>query len=710
MKHLLVSIVILTLAMLPAKLSAGPLERLVERMIPQARQQILFVLEPSPNKRNYFEISENKGKIRIRGNSPVNMACGLNWYLKYYGQPALSWEGRQIRLTQKLPMPQNLIRKETPLPHSFYMDWPVYGYTTAFWDWTDWEAAIDRMALNGVTMPLALVGIENVWINTLRHFNYTEEEARATLAAPPFTYWTCNGLIGQLRGMMPKEWTKRQKKLQRRIVRQMRAYGMTPVFQAFTGIVPANLKEKYPHANLYLQEDSEKNTRTAILDSTDPLFKEMAEVWYKEYEKLYGKTCYFYSDFIGYGINPENLNPAVTAENIQKALMEHDPLNVWIFQAKTDFSHQEMLAGLKKQNTLIIDPHADCAATWEKTHSFNNFPWLWAHITNRNGNTGLYGQLDAIATETIRARQEAASSSHIKGIGAVPSGLGSNSVAFDLAWEMRWHEESPDISEWLYDYVNYRYGRNDERLQKAWTLFYQTIYSSRNGTCRPPESCICARPGLDVDRVTSDGSFQIHYDTAKFEEGVRLFASARDSLQGCDAYEYDLTDLVRQMMSNKAYILYTRIRNSFDQGEKDSLKLRTDQFLELLLLQDRLLSCRKEFCLSELIDQARNSVKSPAAKNQMEQNARIILTTWDNQNNERNDLGHREWSGLIRDYYYPRWQLFFNWLNRRATGQHIVAPNFSSLEKSWTESHEQSPLTKTDFYKTVDACLDFTLL
>ena len=174
MKHKIVAIMLLVLTLLPSNLSAGPLERMVERLIPQARQQILFVQEISPSKRNYFEISESSGKIRIRGNSPVNMACGLNWYLKHYGQPVITWKGKQIQLTGKLPMPQNLIRKETPLPHSFYLDQRAFGYTTAFWDWTDWEAEIDRMALNGITMPLALVGTECVWINTLKHLETGE--------------------------------------------------------------------------------------------------------------------------------------------------------------------------------------------------------------------------------------------------------------------------------------------------------------------------------------------------------------------------------------------------------------------------------------------------------------------------------------------------------------------------------------------------------
>ena len=39
----------------------------------------------------------------------------------------------------------------------------VLSYTMAFWQWSDWERHIDWMALNGINMPLAFTGQEEIW-------------------------------------------------------------------------------------------------------------------------------------------------------------------------------------------------------------------------------------------------------------------------------------------------------------------------------------------------------------------------------------------------------------------------------------------------------------------------------------------------------------------------------------------------------------------
>ena len=43
-----------------------------------------FVLSPSENGKDYYEISDEDGKIRIVGNEGVSLTAGLNHYLKYY--------------------------------------------------------------------------------------------------------------------------------------------------------------------------------------------------------------------------------------------------------------------------------------------------------------------------------------------------------------------------------------------------------------------------------------------------------------------------------------------------------------------------------------------------------------------------------------------------------------------------------------------------
>ena len=39
----------------------------------------------------------------------------------------------------------------------------TFGYTYAFWGWSQWERHIDWMALNGINLPLAFTAQEAIW-------------------------------------------------------------------------------------------------------------------------------------------------------------------------------------------------------------------------------------------------------------------------------------------------------------------------------------------------------------------------------------------------------------------------------------------------------------------------------------------------------------------------------------------------------------------
>ena len=53
----------------------------------------------------------------------------------------------------------------------------TFGYFIAFWDWERWEKEIDFFALNEINMPLAIVGIETVWYDTLKTVGFSSEDA-----------------------------------------------------------------------------------------------------------------------------------------------------------------------------------------------------------------------------------------------------------------------------------------------------------------------------------------------------------------------------------------------------------------------------------------------------------------------------------------------------------------------------------------------------
>ena len=86
--------------------------------------------------------------------------------------------------------------------------------------------------------------------------------------------------MGNLRGWggpLPSLWHTNQLQLQHKILTQMRAFGMTPVFPGFAGHVPEGLTRVFPKANVSrLGTWGHFNSTyccTYLLDPTDRLFK-----------------------------------------------------------------------------------------------------------------------------------------------------------------------------------------------------------------------------------------------------------------------------------------------------------------------------------------------------------------------------------------------------------------------------------------------------
>ncbi|WP_255577446.1 alpha-N-acetylglucosaminidase C-terminal domain-containing protein [Elizabethkingia sp. JS20170427COW] len=72
---------------------------------------------------------------------------------------------------------------------------------------------------------------------------------------------------------------------------------------------------------------------------------------------------------------------------------------------------------------------------------------------------------------------------------------------------MAWYSEKPSLEDWIQGYIEYRYGKKNEKLNEAWKILLKTAYSSpeiyQEG---PSESIFCARPSMDVNPVSSWGN------------------------------------------------------------------------------------------------------------------------------------------------------------------------------------------------------------
>ena len=162
-------LVILLVVGLSTYLSANPVNGLLERIDKGASKK--FVIELNKGADDFFELDQKGSKVVVRGNNYVNIATGINWYLKYYAGIQLSWNGMQASLPVVLPPVTRKERHETSLSLRYDFNYCTYSYTMAFWDWERWEKEIDWMALHGINLPLAAVGQECIWFNIFQRRN-----------------------------------------------------------------------------------------------------------------------------------------------------------------------------------------------------------------------------------------------------------------------------------------------------------------------------------------------------------------------------------------------------------------------------------------------------------------------------------------------------------------------------------------------------------
>lgn len=669
---------------------ANPVKQMLERFQKGLSSRFEIEVSSYSDQNDYFELYGGGRKVTVRGNNYVSVAFGINWYLKYYCHAHVSFCEDQL---PNLPvdLPQVKERHTTKLSDNFYMNYCTFSYTTAFWDWKRWEREIDLMAMSGINMPMAMVGAEVVWRNTLLKFGYTLSEVKEFLCGPAYLGWLLMGNLENISGPLPDEWFNEQIALQKKIVARMREYGMRPVFQGFFGMVPSSLKEKFPEVRLIEQGLWNSLQRPPILDPTDPLFEQMAKVWYVEYEKLYGKADLFGGDLFHEGGKTGSIDVTDAARRVQAAMKQYNPDATWVIQAWLGNPRKELLEGLDRKNTLIVDLAAEFWDNWQKRKGFDGFSWLWSHISNYGGNIGLHGRLDVIATAPVDAQKDLAASPSMKGTSSTPEGIEVNPVVFDLLNEMRWRSKHLDLDVWLKEYAARRYGAEDENLKEAWIIFHHTAYGTYSGHRRPSESVFCAPPSLKRDKITASAWSQcrIFYDPQLFAQGVGLFLQSADRLKQVSTYRYDVVDFVRQYLANLGREAYYSLVDAYREKSMEQLDYWSKRFLSLIEDQDALLSTHERFFVGYWLNMARSKSQYPELQDLYEHNARMLIGTWTEELSPVRDYAHKEWGGMLRDYYLPRWTNYIAYLKGTLEGQILTIPDSFQAERRWVNAHNK---------------------
>ena len=715
---------------------ANPADDLLNRIDKGAAAKFKTVLVKSD--KDFFEIDQARtrkgnstsaasksatGKnnpIIIRGNSWVNIAVGINWYLKHHAGIHISWNNMNVKLPAVLPIVKQKERHETDLKLRYNFNYCTFSYTMAFWDWNRWQKEIDWMALHGINMPLAAVGTESVWRNMLLKLGYSEEEVGKFIAGPAFlAWWEMNNLEGW-GGPLPLGWYKQQEALQKKILARMKEMGMKPVLPGYCGMVPHDAKQKL---GLNVTDAGRWNSyqRPANLSPTDSRFAEIADLYYKELTRLYGKSDYYSMDPFHESGNDAAVDYGKAGEALMSAMKRANPHAIWVVQGWNENPRPQMIANLKVGDLLVLDLFSEsrqnfkdfCTgentsgtgkkdfSTSKKEGIYGKHQWLFCLLENFGGNVGLHGRMDQLLNNFYLAtgkkdtpKQENSSlltlHSSLKGWGFTMEGSENNPVMFELMSELPWRAEKITKEDWIREYCYARYGVHDATIEKAWILLAQSIYNCPKGNIQQGthESIFCARPSLNSYQVSTWSLMSNYYDPEDTRQAAILLTSVAEKYRGNNNFEYDLVDICRQALADQGRKQYLKTMADYKSFSRQEFKKDSDCFLKMILLQDKLLGTRQEFRLGHWIEEARNLGKTAEEKDLYEWNARVQITTWGNRicadNGGLHDYGHKEWQGLLKDFYYLRWSTFMKSLASQLSLQDTPRIDWYGLEESWT--------------------------
>jgi len=685
------------------KSTCNPVADIAERFCPGSSRKFIFEQVDSPEE--FFEISAENGKPAIKGNSTVNIAAGLNWYLKYYLNTHLSWNNMVADIPANLPLPAKAERHSTDATQRYYLNYCTHSYSMAFWDWERWQKEIDWMALHGINMPLAITGTDAVWRNTLLRLGYSKKEADDFVAGPAFqAWWLMNNLEGW-GGPMSEKWYEDRIKLQQQILTRMHELGMDPVLPGYSGMVPHDADERMG------MDVSGKGiwngfVRPAFLKSTDPQFNKIADIYYDELRKVSGTAKYYSMDPFHEGGSIEGVNLTEAGKIIAGAMKRANPDAVWVIQGWNENPRAQLYAGIPKGDIVVLDLASEIKPQWgdpdtpsktPRANGYDGHDWLYCMLLNFGGNVGLHGRMDNVIGGYYKARNSRFGKD-MTGIGLTPEGIENNPVMYELISELIWRPEEFTKEEWLENYTKARYGAKNKNAENAWKQLGNTIYNCPWGILQQgtTESIFCARPSEKAWKVSSWSRMKPYYKPEDVIAAAKKFAAAAPVLKDNENYRYDLVDITRQAIAEKGRLVYGDMQKALKNHDMTAFKSSSDKFLDLIKLQDNLLATRPEFSVETWIEDARNLAPTKEERDNFERNARLLITTWGprvaSEEGGLRDYAHREWSGLLGTLYYTRWK---TWIERQLAGDKTPI-DFYTIDERWVNSRDHYPLSEAD--------------
>ena len=607
--------------------------------------------------KDYFSVTANEGIVNVSANCYISAFHGIYCYLKIYCRVQLSWCGNRSINIDKLVMFSGEYKKEIKQKFRVYMNYCTLDYSMCWWDFSRWEKEIDFMAMNGINMPLAVIGSEAVLYETLMEFGFSEREALDSISGPAFWAWQ---LMTNIMGYLPpasKKYIYERLELGKRILERYVQFGMYPIQQGFSGHVPALIKKKQG-VKLYMQKGWNGFEKTAQLNPLDSFFKIFGLAYLNKLRELMGFYGYIACDPFHEGTPPKKGKEYLHAvgKAISNLYTEFDKNSVWVMQSWS--MRDDIVKAVDRDRLLILDINS------QKTIGNNNvkdYPVVAGMLHNFGGKNAMQGKLRYHCNNSWLKLKH--SGVNAVGSGMFMEGIEQNPVLYDLQFELLTADHEIDFDSWIKNYIERRYGGNSIHLENAWGLLLQTCYKDNGYEENEVGSAVASRPQL-IPYMTGPCCYtNVFYDIGAFEKAALQLLAASSDFAKSDGYQFDLCDVTRQVLSNRFYTNQLEFAAAYKKKDISAVKRIAKKQLELLEDLDYITSFRSEMCLSRWLCDAEKLASDDEERKYFIFNAKVLLTLWGDINSKEYllyDYSWREWNGLIKGYYYVRWNMFYS--------------------------------------------------
>lgn len=625
------------------------IKSLISRRSPELSENFILEIIEAEDSRNIFSYEPCDGKVLLKGSDTVCMAVAYYRFMRdccgayFTADHSLSYEG--------FSLPDDKVEGEIKSKYRTCFEYTTSSCSACWWSWERWENEIDFMAMNGINMPLAVVGTEAVWLKTMLDLGMKESLALAGISGPSFWSWQVSDCFDGYLPQTKKESVDRRLELGRKIADRERELGMTPVMQGFTGYVFRNFIQGKIRARMKKAEEWCLFPSQYQLSVRDIMFHKVGNLFYKNQNLLLGETKFYIADPFG-AHAPMKLDSAFLAglgTAIFKLISAQSDDSVWVIHSSS--LKPELIRMLPKERIMIIDDGELC-----EHEELEGCGFIISTKHNNCDVTSIHGDIQAVSANRYNSLNE--SNPNVCGVGSFSDGAYSNEAFRQYSLAAMSTTETAD--EWFAKYTLNRYKTDSEAAVEAMKLLESSCWKSGQ-PAREHASAVCTRPSTLLRHTSiGDSGSEINYDISDvFKAAEKLIEAQGKTYE----YELDLCDVLRQALSDLANTVCKKALDGYKNKDVQLFEENTNLFLQIIEDMDRLLLTKKEFSLPYHLAQAREMGGDDTEKQNYEINLLSQISIFGPvRDTVLYDCCWKEWGGMLSAFYALRWRGFFELL------------------------------------------------